>query len=328
MKEYEMVHPAPLTTEDLPTRLVAESPAFLAARAHYTPDLVRVNPSRLEILARFLASPPATRGIDTCEEWGSEERAFVPYFLMLNAINYKFWHRDAAGIVHRYRAWGATGSVAMSRGMRMLFHSTERIWRDPNVSEDEASSLIESKFDECFPEIPDRSKRISMLLEVAGCPRRLRNASKAISRRIHDYSRLTPLDILNLVESFPLTYGQDEFCKRPQLALMMIATRYSRYGHKIGLAGFSAAADYQLPKVLRAEGVLVYSPTLVSMVDRGILLPSGSPEESAIRSATILACADLSNLSSLDMLTVDHWLWTRRECYPGTHFHLTDTADY
>jgi hypothetical protein len=266
--------------------------------------------------------------MDTCEEWGSEERAFVPYFLLLNAVNFKFWSIAPTGDLCRYEAWGATGSVAMSRGMRGFFHAVERLWRDPNVSEEDARRLVEENVDASFPGIPDRAARVRCLLDVAGRPHLLRSVSRAISRRVHDRGRLTPVDILSLVESFPLAYGSDPFCKRAQLALMMIAARYSGYGNRIALPGFSAAADYQLPKVLRAEGVLVYAPELSEWVDNSVELASGSPEETAIRSATVLACDLLVKLSSLDTVTVDHWLWTRREKYDSARFHLTSTTDY
>lgn len=328
MKQYETVHPAPITTEDLPRILVEESPAFPAARAFHTPELVEVDRVAAAALAARMTSGPSRREMDTCEEWGSEERAFVPYFLLLNAVNFKFWSVAPSGRLERYEAWGATGSVAMSRGMRGLFHAVEKIWRDPHASEDDARRLVEENFDSFLPAIPDRAARIRCLLDVAGRPQLLRSVCKAISRRVHDRSRLTPVDVLSLVEAFPVAYGADPFCKRAQLALMMIAARYSGYGHRIALPGFSAAADYQLPKVLRAEGVLVYAPELAEWVDNGVELSSGSPEETAIRAATILACELLVRLSSMDTVAVDHWLWTRRENYPSARFHLTSTTDY
>lgn len=317
-----------MTTEDLPRALVEESPAFVAARAFYTPELVRVDHAAAYRLAAKITSPPSRREMDTCEEWGSEERAFVPYFLMLNAVNFKFWKFGPSGGVERYSAWGATGSVAMSRGMRMFFHSVEAIWRAQGTSEEAAGALVEEHFDSCFPGIPDRSARLMMLLDVVGRPTALRSASRRISRRVHDNGRLTPVDLLGLVESFPLAYGGDPFCKRGQLALMMIASRYSGYGHRIPVTGFAAAADYQLPKVLRAEGVLVYSDSLGQWVDSGVGLSSGSPEETAIRAATVLACDQITRLSSLDTTSVDHWLWTRREKFPSARFHLTETTNY
>lgn len=328
MKQYESVHPAPLSTEDLPRLLVEESPAFPAARAFYTPELARVDRLAASTLASKITSVSSKREIDTCEEWGSEERAFVPYFLMLNAVNFKFWSVSPTGQLERYEAWGGTGSVAMSRGMRGFFHAVEKLWRDPHVSEDDARRMVAENFDAFFPSIPDREIRMRCLLDVAGHPQLLRSASRAISRRVHDRGRLTPVDILALVEAFPLAFGADPFCKRAQLALMMVAARYSKYGHSIALPGFSAAADYQLPKVLRAEGVIAYAPELAEWVDAGVELSRGSPEETSIRAATILACDLLVRLSSMDTVKVDHWLWTRRESYPSAKFHLTTTTDY
>jgi hypothetical protein len=317
-----------MTTEDIPGNLAKVSPALFSARAFYDSEIAAINPTRAERLAAEMAASTARHEIDACEDWGSEERAFVPYFLLLNSINFMFWRLGADGALVRYEAWGAQGSVAMSRGMRMFFHAVERIWRDSHVSEEDAHRLVAENFDSCFPGIPNRDTRIKMILDVAGSPSRLRSACRSLSHRVHSRGMLTPVDILLLVESFPVAFGVDPFCKRSQLALMMIAARYSEYGRTIPVRGFTVASDYQLPKVLRAEGVISYSPTLSDMVDKGKKVDAGSVEELAIRAATVLSCELLRELSALEMPSIDHWLWARREKYPGTRFHLTETTDY
>jgi len=322
-----LLHP-PMTTEDIPGKLVEKSPALFAARAFYEPELVSIDPDRAALLAGEMISSASRQEIDACEDWGSEERAFLPYFLFLNSINFMFWKIAPSGEVERYEAWGAQGSVAMSRGMRMFFHAAEKIWRDSHVAEEEAHRIVEENFDRCFPSIPARNSRLKMLMDVAGNPARLRSVCRSISHRVHSRGVISPVDILMLIENFPVAFGSDPFCKRVQLALMMISARYSRYGRRIPVKGFSAAADYQLPKVLRGEGVLVYSQDLASLVDTGTKLTHGSSEELAIRASTVLACELLKDLSALDMSSVDHWLWSRRAHYPNTRFHLTETTDY
>ncbi len=49
------------------------------------------------------------------------------------------------------------------------------------------------------------------------------------------------------------------------------------------------AADYRVPQVLRATGVLVLSDGLRSKVDGGAELPSGCAEEAELRAATVVA---------------------------------------
>ncbi|CAD2214289.1 hypothetical protein AGDE_00907 [Angomonas deanei] len=51
----------------------------------------------------------------------------------------------------------------------------------------------------------------------------------------------------------------------------------------------SICCDYQIPKVLRAAGLLEYSPTLAQSIDNRVLLGERSSEESSIRVATLVA---------------------------------------
>ena len=44
-----------------------------------------------------------------------------------------------------------------------------------------------------------------------------------------------------------------------------------------------------MPHVLRREGVLAYDPGLAARIDRGELLPAGSPEEVEIRAVALHA---------------------------------------
>jgi hypothetical protein len=60
-------------------------------------------------------------------------------------------------------------------------------------------------------------------------------------------------------------------------------------GHFSDLEALTAFADYKIPQVLRALGVLQYSPTLADRVDRMELLEPGSPEEVEIRAAMVWA---------------------------------------
>jgi hypothetical protein len=310
------------------TRTVLEhSPAAVAARRHYRQQIVSVDRGQLSLCRRELKKMPFRPEIDTSEEFGSQEKFFVPYFLALNSVNFRFWDLQE-GQLRRYEAWGATGSVAMARGMSMFFHSLDPVWRHDQVSPEEVERLAVENFDLCFPSIPARSERLSMLLEVLGSPDRLHAVSKIIARRAYHYGYFSPLDIYLLMESFPLAYGQDEFCKRAQLCLMMIAERYKKFGRELLLKGFTVAADYQIPKVLRGMGILKLSSDLASTIDSGIPIPAHSDEERALRAATVIACDRLVMQSGVPMAALDYWLWSKREMYSSLRFHLTETSDY
>ncbi|KPI88279.1 hypothetical protein ABL78_2641 [Leptomonas seymouri] len=63
--------------------------------------------------------------------------------------------------------------------------------------------------------------------------------------------------------------------------------------HNTGLfadrAELSVCCDYQIPKTLRAAGLLIYGAHLAQLVDNHILLQPGAAEEASIRIATLIA---------------------------------------
>lgn len=90
----------------------------------------------------------------------------------------------------------------------------------------------------------------------------------------------------------------------------------------------SVAADYQLPKVLRHLGVLTYSPKVAGLVDNELPIVSGSPEERAIRAATVLGAEELAKHLGLSIPQLDSWLWLQRNAAKAAKFHLTETTYY
>lgn len=91
--------------------------------------------------------------------------------------------------------------------------------------------------------------------------------------------------------------------------------------------------DYQLPRLLRAEGVLVYAPTLSEPIDNRHLLPAGSEAELALRSVTGFAVELIAERvnrlrdDGITMVELDYALWSTGRGAPGEH-HLTATLAY
>jgi len=97
----------------------------------------------------------------------------------------------------------------------------------------------------------------------------------------------------------------------------------------------TAFADYKLPQVLRALGILEYDSELAGKVDSFEALPSGSPEEIEIRSATVCAVEELAlSLASqggeLLAFAIDWWLWemSHDPSYEQRPHHRTRTVFY
>ena len=97
-----------------------------------------------------------------------------------------------------------------------------------------------------------------------------------------------------------------------------------------GIAGedVKAFADYQMPRVLRALGILDYTQSLADAVDRGVLIPILSAGERAIRAATILACEDIAKVTDATPADVDNLLWQSQGAAGQTLFHRTRTTWY
>ena len=111
--------------------------------------------------------------------------------------------------------------------------------------------------------------------------------------------------------------------------------------HGQGLGEFSdldaltAYADYKIPQVLRALGIMEYAPKLASKVDAQELIPAGSREEVEIRAAMIWSieyiCQELAkNKAPRAPYELDWFLWNLGQ-QPLAHekpYHRTRTYFY
>nr|MDE0501247.1 hypothetical protein [bacterium] len=125
------------------------------------------------------------------------------------------------------------------------------------------------------------------------------------------------------------------FRKLAHLASSLMASRSSRPW--VGLDSFPVYPDYMLPRFLRHLGVLRYSPRLSRAVDSRTEIPRHSPEEAAIRWATVYACHLLVEALRAEGVSVtgprlDYFLWSEAvfgadASRMGEH-HRTVTLDY
>ncbi len=122
------------------------------------------------------------------------------------------------------------------------------------------------------------------------------------------------------------------FHKRAQIcAFDLAAAVYKHCGKKLSrLDQLTAFADYRLPQILRAEGLIVYSPSLERTVDHSKLIASGSLRELEIRSATVWAVELLrQELKIYSAGEIDNALWLlsqgREDMKP---YHRTRTICY
>jgi hypothetical protein len=314
----------------------ATNPAYAAAQADYRPDHVRVLHSAISALAlpTDLASLGDSLGNSPL---AASIYAYAPYFVAMNSLNYQFWHLDEANEMVRYSHNGAVGALAMQAGFHAAWMSAPGMGHDqePHAALIRASACAEWLGRQVAAEgvafmlgaIPEPDSRRAILAEVLD-GKKLMAVSHYLASVVEQTGQLSWRDARVLADTFPEAYG-DPYLKKAQLTLMFIAGQWNAaHPEQPCTLDVSAAADYQLPKVLRTLGLLQYSPELAKLVDEGHLIASGSAEERAIRAATIRACKTMAEQFGRSIAEVDCWLWMNRNVDRDAKFHLTVTTHY
>lgn len=108
------------------------------------------------------------------------------------------------------------------------------------------------------------------------------------------------------------------FHKRSQLLASDLALAFASKGpgRFDDLDQLTIFADNLVPHVLRVDGLLLYSDELASAIDRGDLIPAGSPEEVEIRACAVHAVERIRDAQSTNGIHVssrelDQILWHR-----------------
>lgn len=238
------------------------------------------------------------------------------FAIAMNSINYMFWSKSESGEFVRYQNNGAIGALAMTDAFKQA-------WEDPNSAISAARNgkpLSAKDVLAVFGDIPDPVGRAEILNEVL-----VGSSLQTIAQEIAQRNEFNTELASRLAQAFPQAYG-DEVLKKSQLAVSAI-WREARIRGFEGDCDLTAFADYQIPNVLRALGILKYSDNLASKIDQGSLIEEHSPEEKAIRAASILAIEELAKSQGVSVADVDFWIWLKRK-EPQTPFHLTYTTAY
>ena len=289
------------------------------ANAWYDPGRVAVD----EQAIASLALPPIKVGAEpsmAAGKLGMEWQNNVALSLALNSINYQFWDLDTEGKFVRYRFEGIEGAM----GMRTAF---ERAWADPDSPLSAARNgtpLTLEGVRQVFGDIPAAESRVAILNEIL-MPPQLEQISAEIVQAL-DVDGIVNTELAKRVaDTFPLSYG-DPVLKKAQLAVSEVWVKAEAAGQPLQ-CDLTAFADYQIPNILRAMGVLTYAPDLAQAIDSYQPLDFDSRDERAIRAASLLAVEKIAEQAGVPVAAVDHYLWMRRK-EAATPFHLTFTTAY
>jgi hypothetical protein len=166
------------------------------------------------------------------------------------------------------------------------------------------------------------------------------SAARVVDSAASDAPRLARLVAENFYSFNDTTvYGTlpVRFLKRAQILVADIAGSFrgERWGEFKNLSELTAFADYKLPQLLRAWGVLQYQPRLARQIDRGKELPKDSAAEIEIRAATLWAVEFLREALAqrghvLNSVQMDSFLWesSQREISGMKPYHRVRTIFY
>ncbi len=120
------------------------------------------------------------------------------------------------------------------------------------------------------------------------------HAARLVEQARHDAPRLARMVAENFSSFNDIAvYDNREVCffKRAQIVVTDLWGAFGGkdWGEFENIDVLTAFADYKLPQILRAWGILRYAPSLARQVDAQVELASGSADEIEIRAATLWA---------------------------------------
>lgn len=236
----------------------------------------------------------------------------VSYILTINSINFMYWDGFKDNFV-RYQHDEKIGALA-------AFKAFSNLWKE-NIN-----VVNEKIIKEYFGNISEIDSRVKILNESLSLKNQLK-CFALIDDSIDNIQNNISTELASkIADIMPLSF-KEPYLKKIQLALYEIAKVYENKGYKINL-NITVAADYQLPKVLEAIGILSYNDDLTKIISNKAPILKNSKEELAIRAATILSCEQICKEHNLTIPQIDKYLWLIRNSFPGKNFHLTKTTDY
>lgn len=286
---------------------------------------------------------PASTGLDALHFSDGTART-ANWVLLLDALNFCFW---VVPPQQRWRVeWHGTlldGYAALAAALSRAVAEGMPLWDAAYLAQLGPADLGEMlRPAPGHPAIPLFAARLANAREVG---RVLLTSyagtfTQAIAAAAGDAVRLALLlgrDFPSFADVATWAGRPVPLLKRAQICVADVRAAFhgTGWGALRGMDHLTAFADYKLPQLLRAVGVLVYAPWLAERVDSARELTAGAPAEVEIRAATIWAVELLRR--ALARRGVHQWasaidarLWTESQTTPGDArpYHRTRTICY
>ncbi|MFN8609284.1 MAG: queuosine salvage family protein [Vulcanimicrobiota bacterium] len=257
---------------------------------------VEIDQERLRELARrWVDQPFKVPGWDEAIHWRGTPEETLHYVLLLDALNFCFW------VDPGQTRWEVDYQGRLYNGYKALSVALRRALEE-GLSLTRAETLAALTLEELAHvlrgqgQIPMLEQRLQHANQVG---RQLQSLwggefSRAVASCQGSALALTALIARDFACFHDVASYQGQsipLYKRAQITVVDIAGSldFQGYGEFSDLDQLTAFADYKIPQVLRALGVLRYSGELAERVDRQQLLAPGSPQEVEIRAAMVWA---------------------------------------
>jgi Potential Queuosine, Q, salvage protein family len=310
---------------------------------------VRIVPEAITRFARSAVAAPVPLPVEDALHcaWLPPQR-FCNYLLVLESLNFSFWDDEPR--------WRVAYGEGRHDGYWALAAALHRALREDAVPLWDARWMAEVDERRMAEVLRGEGRTVPMLSERT---RHVREAGEALLARWNgqfaNLVRSADGDAVTLVKRIvaELPSFRDEaewqgnpvrFWKRAQICVADLArllpgtgVRAHPMGHLGALERLTAFADYKVPQVLRALGILEYGPELARQVDARDPLTAGSAAEVEIRAATLWACElaarEAMRLSpdstAVTATEIDLRLWIAGQQSAGLKpYHRTRTAYY
>jgi len=320
-----------------PLKIISNCKFVMDQAIHVSIDRDQI-PNAVKILEEEAFGDAIT---DLSHRYKGDEDKSLAYLFVLDALNFCFWAlQGQKRWEFEYEGKRYNGYFALAYCLRKAFEEGIPLWDVKflsSLSPDEFFSIFQAdgtltimhRRYECLRELGH------VTMEVFGGKfsniiRKSRNSAIELVRNVTRYFEIFDDTAYYKKRIIPIY-------KRAQLLAWDIYLSFGgeSYGKFSDIDQLTAFADYKLPQVLRELGILKYSKELSDLVDKGILLPSGSPMEVEIRAATIISVEYLkeefrkrgTELRSVDL---DAMLWHlgQKDKYRKRPYHKTITIFY
>ena len=216
----------------------------------------------------------------------------VNYLFLLDALNFCFWGKPRWEIT--YKGEQLDGYWALAACLKRALE------RRPETAEaDFLAHIAPQELADVFSgrgTIPSFAERWRNVRELGTALKNLweGEAARLVECAEHDAPRLAQMVAENFSSFNDIAvYDNHEvrFFKRAQIVVTDLWGAFGGkdWGQFDNIDTLTAFADYKLPQLLRAWGILRYAPSLAHKVDAQVELAAGSADEIEIRAATLWA---------------------------------------